>query len=447
MLKSLINKSKNFFTKSSKKIVALTTTFVMLTTVMASAITVTESGPLLQYVPIKHHIYKGSRLKTYVMYANDGRLAYCLDFTKGTPSDDLQAGTKLNDAYYRALKNGYPYKSFTGDPNKDFYITQAAIWMVRGHFDGNDVGLIPSNLYPSNSDEQNIKNYAVNLFNQAISGSETPEPSISVSPKNSVAKIERDKYVAGPFNITSSGVQDFTVELNAPDGVQVLTAEGTSKASFNGTESFYIHIPLSIEVDQVSFNVRGNVKYQAPKSYLTAQSGKQNIVVLEEFITNTVSDSAVITYNQNGSIKLVKKGDNGKLLQGVKFQLKDESGKLVGEYVTDKNGEINISDIRKGNYTIEEVETVPGYLITTSSSDIVVMPGKTSSLEVVNKEITGELELTKTDISDGKLLPNTEFTIRNSNGEVVKTGITDENGIAKFNLTYGKYTYQETKAP
>ena len=49
-----------------------------------------------------------------------------------------------------------------------------------------------------------------------------------------------------------------------------------------------------------------------------------------------------------------------------------------------------------------------------------------------NKPIVGELELTKTDISDGKVLANVGFRIRNEAGEIVAEGYTDENGIAKF---------------
>ena len=67
--------------------------------------------------------------------------------------------------------------------------------------------------------------------------------------------------------------------------------------------------------------------------------------------------------------------------------------------------------------------------------------------EIENKPITGELELTKKDISDGKLLPNAGFRIKDADGNVVTEGYTDENGIARFTLRYGKYTYEEFTAP
>ena len=64
----------------------------------------------------------------------------------------------------------------------------------------------------------------------------------------------------------------------------------------------------------------------------------------------------------------------------------------------------------------------------------------------VNKPITGELEITKTDVADGKPLANVGFRIKDENGNTVVEGYTDENGIAKFTLRYGKYTYTEFDA-
>lgn len=54
-----------------------------------------------------------------------------------------------------------------------------------------------------------------------------------------------------------------------------------------------------------------------------------------------------------GSVKLLKvdNEDISKKLEGAVFELKDESGKVVGEYKTDKNGEINVKDLAYGKYS------------------------------------------------------------------------------------------------
>ncbi len=57
-----------------------------------------------------------------------------------------------------------------------------------------------------------------------------------------------------------------------------------------------------------------------------------------------------------GSVKLLKvdNEDISKKLEGAAFELKDASGKVVGEYKTDKNGEINVKDLAYGKYSFVE---------------------------------------------------------------------------------------------
>lgn len=50
-------------------------------------------------------------------------------------------------------------------------------------------------------------------------------------------------------------------------------------------------------------------------------------------------------------------------------------------------------------------------------------------------------------MADGKLFPNAGFRIKDEDGNIVVTGVTDKNGFAIFTLRYGKYTYQEYAAP
>ena len=83
-----------------------------------------------------------------------------------------------------------------------------------------------------------------------------------------------------------------------------------------------------------------------------------------------------------------------------------------------------------------------------SVKKIEVKTGETAVLELKNENVKGELEITKVDIADGNTkLPNAEFTIYNEQGKEVVKGKTNEQGIAKFKLPYGKYTYKETIAP
>ncbi|MEH7271161.1 VaFE repeat-containing surface-anchored protein, partial [Bacillus toyonensis] len=164
-------------------------------------------------------------------------------------------------------------------------------------------------------------------------------------------------------------------------------------------------------------------------------------------LTFTVENTEV-----KGSVKLLKvdNEDVSKKLEGAEFELKDASGKVIGEYKTDKNGEINVKDLAYGKYSFVEKASPNGYVLVKEPIMFEIKEhGKIIELLAVNHLIKGDLEITKVDVADGNnKLPNAEFTIYNEAGKEVVKGKTDDKGIAKFEkLPFGKYTYKETVAP
>lgn len=163
-------------------------------------------------------------------------------------------------------------------------------------------------------------------------------------------------------------------------------------------------------------------------------------------LTFTVENKEV-----KGNVQLLKvDGENpDKKLEGAVFVLQDSKGKKISEHKSDKNGLIELKDLPFGAYSFVEKQAPTGYFLTKESIPFSISEqGKTIMLTAKNKHIKGELEISKVDIADGNnKLPNAEFTIFNEQGKEVAKGKTDENGIAKFKLPYGKYTYKETFAP
>lgn len=126
---------------------------------------------------------------------------------------------------------------------------------------------------------------------------------------------------------------------------------------------------------------------------------------------------------------------------------------LVGEMTETEAGVYLYEKLRYGGYFLYEKTAPEGFVKDDTYHYFEIRnDGETVTVEneagvgFTNKPIVGELELTKTDISDGKVLANVGFRIRNEAGEIVAEGYTDENGVAKFTLRYGKYTYEEFAA-
>ncbi|MGG4070145.1 MSCRAMM family protein, partial [Bacillus tropicus] len=132
----------------------------------------------------------------------------------------------------------------------------------------------------------------------------------------------------------------------------------------------------------------------------------------------------------------------------AEFTIYNEQGKEVVKGKTDEKGVAKFK-LPYGKYTYKETIAPNGYVINEETFAFEIKEnGQIIKHIVQDKKVEGELEITKVDIADGDTkLPNAEFTIYNEQGKEVVKGKTDEKGVAKFKLPYGKYTYKETIAP
>lgn len=198
----------------------------------------------------------------------------------------------------------------------------------------------------------------------------------------------------------------------------------------------------------------------APAFVLNENSYAVTVGTDEEVIEITIENEFI-----TGSVKTTKvdKEYPDNKLSGAVFEVYvdvDNNGEFdpeidlfVGEMTETEDGIYEMHDLRYNGYFLYEKTAPEGFLKDDGYHYFEIRnDGETVTVEneagvgFTNKPIVGELELTKTDISNGKVLANVGFRIRNEAGEIVAEGYTDENGIAKFTLRYGKYTYEEFAA-
>ena len=138
-------------------------------------------------------------------------------------------------------------------------------------------------------------------------------------------------------------------------------------------------------------------------------------------------------------------------IQGVAFLITDSSGAVVGpnngEYVTDKNGRIVITDLIPGTtITAKETRAASGYVLDTTPQSILIKSGVAQTLTFFNKS-EGGLELIKVSESDRtQRIPNTTFEIRRMDGGLVETVTTDKTGRVHVDLGAGDYYAVEIEA-
>src|SRR5699024_6740560 len=126
------------------------------------------------------------------------------------------------------------------------------------------------------------------------------------------------------------------------------------------------------------------------------------------------------------------KDNNRVVLGNVEFDLfSHEFNKVIGTYHTDVNGELEIKDLRIGDYSLIEKETNKWYNLA-EDTDVEVEWNLTKELQIENELKKGSIRIIKVDKENNEVkLENVKFKVMDKDGNVLEEIITDENGEAE----------------
>ncbi len=190
----------------------------------------------------------------------------------------------------------------------------------------------------------------------------------------------------------------------------------------------------------------GYVKDSTPKT-IKIKQGEANSLTFE----NAKTGSLII--NKRSSV------DKKTPLEGVTFKitttngsfLPDEDGKISsnGLYYTDVNGQIILNSV-VGSLVVTEMQSIDGYTISDANrvQTVEVTPDDTQNLYFYNDPLCS-LTITKVDSVSGKPVPNTEFTVKDSSGNIIGKYTTGKDGtVTVTGLQPGSaVVVTETKVP
>lgn len=241
-------------------------------------------------------------------------------------------------------------------------------------------------------------------------------------------------------------------ELVAADG-KVIPKDGLIEIATcdkDGKLTFKTDVPVGAKLYVQEVAKDKHYQVSDTKFYIEFEYAGQDVSIVHISVNNgeTIENKLI-----RGSISGKKIDEDGNVVEGVVFGLfkadettfKEETAILLAE--SDKDGLFEFEDVPYGTWIIRELKTLPQYVLDETSYEVTIGTHEEMiEITIENKFVTGTLEITKSDLSTGKLLPNVGFRIRNEKGEIVEEGYTDAHGVAKFTLRYGKYTYQEFDA-
>ena len=156
----------------------------------------------------------------------------------------------------------------------------------------------------------------------------------------------------------------------------------------------------------------------------------------------------VFTNTPKPALRLIKTSSDGTRLGGVHFRIaRIEDGTHYLDRITDDNGEINISNLEPGVYSVKETYTVSDHILDLQEYHVELFPGQTSTITLENQK-RPNLIVYKKDADTGKPIPDTIFTVRAADGHSVDEIKTDANGKATLsNLLPGVYEVSEKSVP
>lgn len=194
----------------------------------------------------------------------------------------------------------------------------------------------------------------------------------------------------------------------------------------------------------------------APAGYLLNNAAQLITLVSNRVGTLIFENSAKpsLTINKVDSI-------TGDPIKGAKFHItyasnNTFSGEIIdlGDYYSDENGKIILTELKDGWYRIEETQPADGYALKDPSiQEVYIKGGESKSVTFENVPLNG-LVIKKTDADTGEVLQGAKFEIRylsgvsGTGGTTIGTYTTSANGTIVLNrLKAGTYVIEEVQAP
>ena len=229
-------------------------------------------------------------------------------------------------------------------------------------------------------------------------------------------------------SITKSPLAGVTFRISEVDGREIGQFQTDGEGRILVTED--LQDGVRYEVQEVA-TVSGYILDSEPRQ-ITLKAGEDNALYIE----NTAKSPLYI-------LKTDEK--TGEPVGGVKFRVEKANGELIAEVTTSSTGYAAVPQMEPGYVTVREISVPDGYALDPIPKIILIEAGKPAILHFEN-EPYGNLSILKTD-ADGNPLAGAVFELRTTDGALVATVTSGENGLAVVPNLKGDFIVTEVKSP
>lgn len=311
---------------------------------------------------------------SYTVFNNNGLESpvYCLEKDKPGVGEagnyNVTINTVLKDVrVWRAIKNGYPYKtpSELGCENhkEAFAATKMAVYSMLYNYTIDD-------FEPIGEAGQRTYEAIKNILEKANNSTEKPNSSnlyIIETTENWKQDENNKNNVYKLMKVTAeSSIKKYNVYLDGEysEGVLITDRNNNHRESFSGAEEFKVSIPIKELNDNGYMNIKVLADLESNPIYIgeSLDPNNQDYAITQIKIEEGLGEKK-LTYSDNETkIKIIKKDEAGNRLKNAVFELLDENkNPVMTNLATNENGEIIIEDLIPGKYYIQEIIAPAGY--------------------------------------------------------------------------------------
>lgn len=387
--------------------------------------------------------------------------AFCVEPDKdgvGTGASDYNGydaliSENLEAKYWRALSAGYVGKNWqetTVENDDDWYmVTKATVHCLANNTPPSSVYKVVDHVAKSDGItlEEGIRrstkilNECEKLYHYSINdkNGNYEAPTVNLIPNGGVTN--NVGYLTQKYTLSSNKtLKSYDISLSD-------FPTGTTYTKNNAT------IEVKIPKANITNNITGTIhvnkaQVKSCPAFLAKSYNKdwQNYAIAGE-ACEMVSTSATLNINTNTAGLQITKIDKEtkQTINNVTFQIAKD-GTTVATITTNSKGIAELKNIRPGKYTVKEIKTGDGYILSNKEEEVQLKYGETTSVTLTNEYQKGNIKVVKVDARDNTTpVQGAKFEVyAKSQNTKVAEGTTDANGTVTFqNLRIGVYQVKE----
>lgn len=351
-------------------------------------------------------MWKGLRIHTHLaVYKKDGKEypAYCMD--RELPGVEIGRTQTVdvkqlvnNVMVWRAIINGYPYKSISelgcNTEEEAYLATKQAVYCMLTNRDVNEYSAI------GEAGERTLNALKIIVNNARNSNQTKVSSELTVNEQEKLWKIDDldGKYISKTFSVTANtSMSKYTVNVKnlKIEGYKLVDQNNKEKTEFTNSEKFKILIPIQEVKQDGNFSIEVSAQVATkPVFYGESRDSGLQSYALTGYTYEEGTGSKKVYYTKNETKIIITKTDDktGKKLEGVEFELLDkDQNKIYTEITTNKDGMAIIDNLLPGIYYIRETRTLEGYQLYSKLIKVELELNEETTVNVINSEEEPEI--------------------------------------------------------